>query len=684
MRLGLWWHRVRHPVATVKAIAATVLPFRVRRTILRVIGRGRDRGQFVAGSTGGALGAGASVHFGDSPARPTIIFLSVIDWELRVQRPHHLLGRLAARGWPVLYAGTELEGGGGGVVFVDPEPQAPGVHEVLLPASRSRRVGEERLASGDIRMAADAIRKLVASHRIDSAIVLCQSPGWRPLAEILRREHGWPIVYDRIDLHEGFSTTARSVGEDDNRLVSEADLVTATAARLAEVERPTRRPVLRLPNGCDPEHWRRVDTAGELQELPRPIVGYFGAISEWFDVGLVESLAVARPDWSFVLIGSTWGADVTRLEVLPNVHLLGERKYSELPSLASAFDVGMIPFKRTPLTEATDPVKLYEMLALGLEVVAPSLPEIARLEQLVRLADDIETFLRELDQAVVGESISVAERRSFAVENSWEARVEVLERAMVELFPSVTIGIVTFNNRKLTELCLASIESQTIHPNYEVVVVDNASTDGTAAWLGDEVARRPGHRVILNDDNRGFAAACNQAFAGCESEILCFLNNDTIVSRGWLSTLTEALMGSPELGLVGPSSGGVANEARVEPGYQDLGELEDWAADFVWNHRGEDFSIPMLALYCAALRRTVWEEVGGLDERFEVGLFEDDDFSRRIRRAGYDVRCRRDAWVHHFQEASFGKLPPEAYERIYEANRRRFHAKRRSDSAEGE
>jgi len=83
----------------------------------------------------------------------------------------------------------------------------------------------------------------------------------------------------------------------------------------------------------------------------------------------------------------------------------------------------------------------------------------------------------------------------------------------------------------------------------------------------------------------------------------------------------------------------------------------------------------MLALYCAALRREVWEDVGGLDERFEIGMFEDDDFSRRLRQAGYDILCLRDAWIHHFQEASFGALPKEEYARIYEANRRRFREK---------
>jgi GT2 family glycosyltransferase/glycosyltransferase involved in cell wall biosynthesis len=669
-------HRLRHPVATAKAVASRVLPYRVRRAILRALGRAR-RPPPARVNLGEGFVAIDNIEPGAAAVpRPTILCLPVIDWSFRVQRPHHLMCRLAARGWPVLYAATEVVAGRGDPI-IDPMELAPGVHGITIPAATTRHVGEEGLLPEDVRVAIPAVDKLVSGLRIHQVVVVCQSPGWRLLAIALRELYGWPVVYDRIDLHEGFSTTGGTIADDDHRLVGEADLVTATAAVLARSGGPTRSPVLRLPNACDPEHWVRTRPAGDLADLPRPVVGYFGAISEWFDSGLVEELALARPGWSIVLIGSTWGGDVARLQQIPNVHLLGERPYGELPALASAFDVGVIPFKQTPLTEATDPVKLYEMMALGLEVVAAPLPEISRLGDLVLLAEEPQAFVQavELAAARAGDEERAARRREFAHANSWAARCDELEPALAERFPRVTIGIVTYNNRELTELCLESIVRRTIHPRYEVVVVDNASTDGTARWLEEDVARRPGHRVILNDSNRGFAAACNQAFEGSTADMLCFLNNDTVVTRGWLATMVGTLSQGPEIGLVGPSSNGVANEARVAPGYSDLSGLEEWAEEFVWTHRGESFSIPMLALFCAVLRRSVWEAVGGLDERFEVGMFEDDDFSRRIRRAGFDVRCRRDAWVHHHQEASFGLLPAEEYERIYESNRRRYQEK---------
>ncbi len=676
LEIDLWRHRLLHPFDSLRTFASRALPYRLRARLLRAMGRGAGTGARSSADREAFFRSAAAPANEAPPPRPTIICLPLIDWFLRVQRPHHLLARLAAGGWPVLYANPDL-GVGAEEIAIHPEPVAEAVRTITLPGRKSLTVGEDDLRVDDVALMVRAFAVLRRRERIHQGVVLCHSPLWRPLALRLREEFGWPVVYDRMDLHQGFSTTGASAEEEERLLLEEADLVTASSGVLEKIDGLPNLKALRLPNACDPGHWEGASPSPDLEHIPRPIIGYFGAISEWFDTELVVGLATRRPDWSFVLIGSTWGADTSRLAILPNVHLLGERPYEELPALAAAFDVGIIPRRRTPLTEAMDPVKLYEMMALGLEVVAPPLPEMEAHGDLVRLAEGVEGFLGAIEEVLEAPSGGEAHDRrlAFARANTWDTRAAELERALEKLFPAVTIGIVTFNNRELTELCLDSIERCTVHPSYEIVVVDNASTDGTPAWLEDEAARRPKLRVILNRSNRGFAPACNQAFAGAQGEVFCLLNNDTVVTRGWLSAMVGALMRDPKLGLVGPSSNGVANEARVTPGYRDLAGLPEWAERYVWDHDQESFPIPMLALYCAALRREVWGAVGGLDERFEVGLFEDDDFSRRIRQAGYDIRCLRGAWVHHFQEASFGALPEEEYARIYEANRRRFLAK---------
>ena len=245
-------------------------------------------------------------------------------------------------------------------------------------------------------------------------------------------------------------------------------------------------------------------------------------------------------------------------------------------------------------------------------------------------------------------------------------------------FPKASIVVVTKDNKDLNRLCLESLRARTEWPNYEILVVDNGSSDGTVELLRELARSWPRLSVIENRENRGFAAAVNQGFAAASpsSAYLVTLNNDTVVTRGWLTALLSHLRAEPKLGLVGPVTNAIANEAQVDLSYRrDLGDLPEKAAQYVKTHDGETFGIPMLAFFCAALRRSTWEAVGPLDERFGAGMFEDDDWCRRARAQGWEIRCARDAFVHHWQKATFRKLGEKAYRALYEENRKKYQEK---------
>jgi Glycosyltransferase like family 2 len=153
------------------------------------------------------------------------------------------------------------------------------------------------------------------------------------------------------------------------------------------------------------------------------------------------------------------------------------------------------------------------------------------------------------------------------------------------------------------------------------------------------------------------------------------LNNDVVVPPGAVARLLRHL-DDDSVGLVGPVSNEAASEAEVDAGYRTYGELVTEADERARAHAGELLDVPMLTMFCVALRRELYELVGPLDERFEVGLFEDDDYSLRIRRAGFRVVCAEDVLVHHSGEAAFGKLVATGeYAAVFEANRRRFEEK---------
>ena len=245
-------------------------------------------------------------------------------------------------------------------------------------------------------------------------------------------------------------------------------------------------------------------------------------------------------------------------------------------------------------------------------------------------------------------------------------RVELPARAS---YPLVSVIVVTWNNLDLTRICIESLQRNAGWPGWELIVVDNASTDGTRAYLQDAQGA-----VILNEENRGFAAANNQGLAAARGERIILLNNDTIVPPG----LIGALMGhldDPAIGMVNAVTNFSGNESKIDVDYATVEGLEAFALRRMREHAGQRFDIRVAAMYCVALRRDTFERVGPLDERFGIGMFEDDDYSHRVRKAGLRVVCAEDAFVHHFGRASFAKLGGAEYEALFEENRRRYEEK---------
>ncbi|MEA3213416.1 MAG: hypothetical protein QOE70_6473 [Chthoniobacter sp.] len=241
--------------------------------------------------------------------------------------------------------------------------------------------------------------------------------------------------------------------------------------------------------------------------------------------------------------------------------------------------------------------------------------------------------------------------------------------------PRVSVIVVTYNQLVFTRMCLESVLAASIGHDLELIVVDNASTEATASYLRRLAERNPQVRPLFNSANSGFAAATNQGLAAATGDLLVLLNNDTIVAPGWLEGIAAHLQ-DLETGILGAVTNRIGNEAEIFTSYRTFGECAAFAVERAREHRGETVEIPRPAMFFLALRRDALEGIGPLDEQFEMGLFEDDDYAMRARAAGYRVVCAEDIFIHHFGEASFGELAPEGdYARLFKANRARFEAK---------
>jgi glycosyltransferase involved in cell wall biosynthesis len=487
---------------------------------------------------------------GQWPTCYDVFVFPIIDWDFRFQRPQQIIRQFARNGHRVFYIRTTFHPVVPGHRPVLTQTVDSNVLEVRLPGPSDLNVYHHRPDAATVETWVQALDYLRWEAHVAEAVCIVQLPFWRALAVRLRERFGWRVVYDCMDWHAGFSTNEPAMLQEEEGLTRASDLVLVTSRRLLE-EQKRYNPNCRLvPNACDFDHFSvsLAPPPEALAGLPRPLIGYYGAISDWFDTTLVADVARRRPEWSFVLIGSTFGADLTPLQGLSNVHLLGEQPYSALPAYLHAFDVCIIPFRLTPLTEATNPVKLYEYLSAGKPVVSVPLPEIEAVasEGLVYTASGAEAWVQVVERALREDTPErQAARRHFARQNTWEIRWATIRPMIEALYPRVSIVVLTYNNLHLTRLCIESLYRSTVWPNWELIVVDNASTDGTREYL-QEVARcRDNVRIFLNERNEGFARGNNRGIQAATGEYIVLLNNDTIVTRGWLGRLVRHVERDP-------------------------------------------------------------------------------------------------------------------------------------------
>lgn len=180
-----------------------------------------------------------------------------------------------------------------------------------------------------------------------------------------------------------------------------------------------------IRNAVQPEDF---DFMSRRQETRRKTIGYAGSLDFWFDVDTVRFAAQRHPEWDFVMFGRVEGNEIQQLRELPNVRLMGEVTYPSLRKHFASVDACIIPFRLSPLTLATNPLKLYEYFACGHPVVSSPLPEVLEFGDLVYVAREPKEFLAQLEAAIAeNDPLLRPRRRRLAEQETWIARGKALE-----------------------------------------------------------------------------------------------------------------------------------------------------------------------------------------------------------------------------------------------------------------
>ena len=524
------------------------------------------------------------------------------------------------------------------------------------------------------------LRQLWESSHTTWAVHVLQHPFWYRLASFVPAAR---VVYDCMDYHAGFSNTAKAHDAVEQKMLAGSDLTIVTSDFLADYARKASRHVEIIRNAAEFDHFHAAFQPSRERVARRPVIGYYGAIAEWFDAELLASLASEFDDCDVHLIGSDTASVGVRLRQYANVRLLGEKPYAELPQWLASFDVCLIPFRVNQLTLATNPVKIYEYLSAGKPVVCVDLPELKQFEDLVYRAQGVEDFMTQVRSALnesqrPGAWDLCQRRMDFVRQQTWEQRGQALRKAAEDAGdePLVSVVVVSYNQWHLTERCLASLDANSDSPTLEITVVDNASVDETPMRLAQWAEQCPQRRtVIANTDNRGFAAAVNQGLATGRGAYLVVMNNDTIVSPGWARGLRRHFESDPGLGLICPITNNIGNEAQVALAGSTPAQVFASARHYTMGKSGQALPLSIAAFFCVMLSRRVFDRIGGLDERFFPGFFEDDDYCLRVKEAGWHIACAEDVFVYHELSASFDREGAVRRQAIFERNKKLFEEK---------
>lgn len=416
------------------------------------------------------------------------------------------------------------------------------------------------------------------------------------------------------------------------RFLEKAHTLTVTAKNLGEkIREYTNREYLYVANAVNSELFeprRTYQCPDDLKQGKRTLL-YFGSLwGEWFDWEKIEYVATHCHGVSINLIGDDAGCSDRKKTLPPNVHFLGIKKQTELPAYLSHSDIALLPFKKCNIGKYVSPLKIFEYIAMNVPVLATGLDDIVGYPNVI-CCDTKEEWANVINAPLP----SLVDTSIFIASNNWYARCGMLlgEAHMLRVqYPKVSIIILNRNNMNVIFRCVDTLLAYQDHYGYEIIVVDNDSTDGSPEKLERQYC---GKITLLRNGKNGCSSGRNLGVAHATGEYVCFLDSDQwVIGEQWLDIELAILESNNRIGAVGWAAGWFVPN-------QIYGPISDYYENRAIQNplRLYRDDVAYLGSGGLLMRTSLFLSVGGFDEYYDPTCFEDTDLSLKIRNAGYEL-----------------------------------------------
>lgn len=316
-----------------------------------------------------------------------LLCFSHLSWNFVYQRPQHLLTRFATKYQVFYFEEPKIGERDENVVNLQ-----DGVCIVQLFTTNSENFNSK---------IQNLIQQVISEYNIESYISWYYTPMALQFTDQLTPEI---IVYDSMDELSAFRFAPPQLIELENELFSKADVVFTGGYSLFQAKKHRHHNIHAMPSSIDKHHFGQArlpqSDPYDQTSIGYPRLGFFGVVDERFDIELLRNVVHLRPDWQFVIIGPVVKIDPNDLPQAQNIHYLGPKSYTELPSYIAHWDIALILFALNESTEFISPTKTPEYLAAGKPVISTAIKDVVHPygnAGLVKIVQDAETFIAEAE-----------------------------------------------------------------------------------------------------------------------------------------------------------------------------------------------------------------------------------------------------------------------------------------------